>query len=158
MPLPAREVGGQFFIAQPLEHDLADDPADRQIAARGQQRDAAINPMAAARQQGEAGPRGGLVLGLRQDAAAAGDDGVGGENERVRMTRPHGARLCFREAHDMIGRQFAGARRLVDIGRLDMIRDNADLAQQFEAARRGRGEHQDRHRGLSCAGAARRSA
>ena len=41
-----------------------------------------------------------------------------------------------------LARQLGLARRLVDIGRLDGMGDDADLGQQGQAARAGRGEDQ----------------
>ena len=63
------------------------------------------------------------------------------------MPRLHRARLLLSHPYDVPGRQFAAARRLVDIGGLDLVGNDADLAQQIEPARRGRGEHQFLHRG-----------
>src|ERR1700674_2652177 len=96
VPLAAREISRQLLLAQPLEGDLADHATECQIAAGGQQRNSAINPVAAARQQVEAGAGGRLVLGFRQDAATARDDRVGGEDEGVGIARPYRSCLCLR--------------------------------------------------------------
>src|SRR5207302_5706795 len=129
LPFAAREIGSQFLIAQPLESDLADNAADRQIAGWGQQGNTPINPMAPARQQPQTVARRPLILGFRKDAAAASDDPVCGENEGVGMPRLHRARLLLSEPYDVPGRQFAAARRLVDIGGLDLVGNDAELAQ-----------------------------
>jgi hypothetical protein len=42
--------------------------------------------------------------------------------------RLHRVRLLLRQSHDMAGRQFAAARRLVDIGRVNVIGNDTDLA------------------------------
>ena len=74
-----------------------------------------------------------------EDAPAAGDHGVGRQDKGAGMALPHRLGLGAGQAQDMGSRQFARQRRLVDLGRVDAIGDDADLAQQFEAARRGGG-------------------
>ena len=127
-PLAAREIGVQLGRAEALELHLADHPADRDIAGRRHQRDAAIDPVTPARQQFEAGAGGRLVLGFRQDAAPAGDDRIGGENKGAGVPRRDGPRLGLGQPHDMRRRQLAALRGFVDIGRVDPIRHDADLA------------------------------
>jgi len=145
-PLAAREVGIHFEFAEPFELHLADHPADRDFAHRRDQSDSAEDAMAAPRQHFQAATGGRLVLGFRQNAAPAGDHGIGGENKRAGVPRRNRPRLGFREPYDKGGRQFAAAWRLVDIGRINQVRYDADLAQQIEPTRRGGSKHEGCHR------------
>jgi hypothetical protein len=111
-------------------------------------------------QQLEAHPRAGRVFGFGQDATAARDYRVGGEDICYGMTGDDNSRFLRRKAHGVSRRQLPGARGFVDIGGIDAIGDEADLSQELEAARRRRGEHEGRrrHKTLIPANAIRRSA
>ena len=50
------------------------------------------------------------------------------------MAKRHDRRLLRRQAAGMIGGKFAFERLFVDIGRIDPVRQDADLGQQLEAA------------------------
>ena len=102
--------------------------------------------MIAARQQAEAEI--GLLhgLGLGQDAAADGNDGVGGEHQRIAGDARGlglvlgGDRLLIGEALRELARQLVALRRLVDVGRHQMLGLDADLVEQREAPRGRRGK------------------
>ena len=105
----------------------------------GEQRHGGEDAVRAAREQAEA--LGGLFhgLGLGQDAAADGDDGVGGEHQRV-AGDAGGARLVLGgdgllvgEALRELARQLALFGRLVDMGRHQMLGLDADLVEQAPA-------------------------
>jgi hypothetical protein len=158
--LAAAEISRYLGLAQPLEGDLAVDPAGGKSTVGARQRDGAMDAVAAPGQQLEARPRARCVFGLGQDATAASDDSVGSENVRAEVTRDDGPCFFRRKAHGVSRRQLAGAWGFVDIGGVDSIGDKANLSQQFEAARRRGGEHEARrrHKTLIPADAARRSA
>jgi hypothetical protein len=96
------------------------------------------------RQQGQAGTRLGFVLGLGQDAAADAHHGIGGQHERPAPGCGDGGRLVVGQASGMGARQFVPARRLVHVGRDDLVRRKRHLLQKLEPARRGAGQHQTR--------------
>ena len=85
---------------------------------------------------------------LRQDAAAHGDDGIGGEDvgafEFV-VDADHGERrfrLRAREAHRAGARQLAAFRRFVDVGGAQRVGIDAGLVDQREPARRAGSQHE----------------
>ncbi len=98
--------------------------------------------MVAARQQPQA--LRGFVdqIGLRQDAAADRDHGVGGENEGaaqfvIELHRfERGVGLGAGQPIGAGARQFAPLRGLVDIGRTQRIGLDAGLVEQAEPSRR----------------------
>jgi hypothetical protein len=94
-----------------------------------------MHPVATPRQQFEAGSRARLVFGFGQDAPAAGDDRVRGEDKRAGIPRDYCLRLFPREANRMRGRQLTAVGSLINVGRIDAVGHEAHLAQQFEAAR-----------------------
>ena len=88
-------------------------------------------------------------LGLRQDAAADRDHGVGGEDEGAfsSSSSAHASRAplppCSRASRVGAGaRQFAALRRLVDVGRTQRVGLDADLVDKREPARRAGGENE----------------
>ena len=109
-------------------------------ARRGQDAHAGHDAMPGAGEEVEAASGGRLVLGLRQDAAAARHHGVGREHDGAAAARRHGGRLLLGEALGMLARQLAAVRRLVEDGRVDRVGLDADLAQEVEAPRRGGGQ------------------
>jgi hypothetical protein len=122
---------------------LTVDPAQYQPLVRACQRNAAVDTMAAPGQQLKAKSRSSRLRGFRQDAAAASDDCVGGQNISVGMPRHHGPRLFLREAHRMSRRQLTGPRHFVDIGGIDPVGLQPDLPKQSEPARRSGGEYEE---------------
>ena len=85
---------------------------------------------------------GAFVQRLGQDAATAGDHGVGGQNEPSGVTLGDGTRLGFRQTGGVRHRQLGLRRRLIDIGGIDRARHDADLAQQIHPSRRGGSQDQ----------------
>jgi len=89
-----------------------------------------------------------LEVGLAEHAAADRNHGIGGEHEGLGVILLGADELpgCFRlgareTAHDVAGHLALG-HALVDRGRAERIRGNADLLQQRQTARRGRGQHE----------------
>src|SRR5207237_2182057 len=114
LPFPGTQIGPDFGLAQPYERDLALDPAQHQPAVWAHQCDSAVHPVTASREQPEARPCARLVLGLRQDTPAAGNDGVRRQDIGAGMARDYRPRLFLRETHSVCGRQLAAAGGLVD--------------------------------------------
>ncbi len=87
-------------------------------------------------------------FGLRQDAAADRNDGVGGENVgafQFVIDAHHGKRgfrLLAGEPRGAGARQFAPLRRFVDVGGTQRVRLDANLVDQREPARRAGSEHE----------------
>jgi hypothetical protein len=98
--------------------------------------------MPPSRKEGERAARRRGVERLRQDAPAAGDDGVGAEHKGVGVTARDAPRLLLGEPEGMPRRQLVRQRRLVDGGGIDQVRRERDLGQKVETARRGRGENE----------------
>jgi hypothetical protein len=80
-----------------------------------------MNPVAPPRKKFETGPGARLVLGFREDAPAAGDDGVGGQDIGAGVTRDYRLRLFLRKAHRVGRRQLGAAGGLVNIGGIDAV-------------------------------------
>jgi hypothetical protein len=79
--------------AQSLEDDLrSDDPSDRSPIRRNDAK-AADDAMASTGQQPETALGARPRIGLREDATAAGYDGVGGQDVGLRITGRDGSRL-----------------------------------------------------------------
>jgi hypothetical protein len=85
-----------------------------------------------------------LLLGLGQDPPAHRNDRIGAERDRPLLGKRR--RLCGGQAHRMVGRQLARARRLVDVGGNDHIGNDANARQQLEPAWTCGGEDEP-HRG-----------
>ena len=102
--------------------------------------------MGAAREQAEADI--GLLhgLGLGQDAAADGNDGIGGEHQGVVADAGGfclvlgGDGLLVGETLGELARQLVLFGRLVDMGGHQMFGLDADLVEQRQPARRGGGQ------------------
>ena len=143
-PFPAREIGRDLALAEPLEAHHGHDRAHRPPAVGGDDRDPGVHPVPASGQQAQKALGGRAVVRLAEDAPAARHDGVGGEHVRAGRIGPgrHVSGLGCGQAQDMIPRQLAGQRRLVHLGDCDAIGDHPDLAQQGQTAGRGRGENQ----------------
>src|SRR5205823_6364148 len=75
-PFATAKISPDLRLAEALEGDLAVDAAQCQPMARARQSYAAVDPMAAPRQELEAEARRDRVRGFRQDTAAARDDRV----------------------------------------------------------------------------------
>jgi hypothetical protein len=99
--------------------------------------------VAAAGEHGEARADLGFVDGLGQDAAADGDDGVGGQGELARLMDDRG--LFGGQAAGMQARELVAAGCLVDVGGGDAIGGDADLGQEGEPAGARRGEDEGRY-------------
>ena len=80
------------------------------------------------------------VVRLGHDAAAKGNDGIGGED--VSAGFGDATRLLGRHALGIDPGQLVAVRRLVYVGRGHAVRNDADLGQQGEAPGTGRGEDQ----------------
>ncbi len=112
------------------------------------QTDRGMHAMRAAGQQPKTLRRLRRDLAFRQDAAPDADHGVGGENIAVgelgsrRRDPGGGAGLLAREARRERARQFGLAGRFIEIAGQKRIRLDPDLLQQFEAARRRRGQNE----------------
>jgi len=108
--------------------------------------------MAAAGQEVEA--RRCLVerLAFRQDPPADADHRVRGEREarreigRLRRHRRRSERLLHGQSFGERARRFAATRRLIDLGRQDRVRLDADLGQKREPTRGSRRKHEARAR------------
>ncbi len=66
------------------------------------------------------------VRRLGQDPSTGRDNSVSAEHGPARMTDGNRFRLCSGKPHDVKAWQFTGARRFVDIRRIDEIGDHAD--------------------------------
>ena len=88
--------------------------------------------MPAARQQLQAPARRRRIDRFRQNATAAGDHGVGGENVGAGMAEHNRPSLLLGEAHGVDRRQLIGVRGFIDVGRVDTVGLQPDLAEQFE--------------------------
>ena len=100
----------------------------------GDEGDAAEDPMPPAGQKGKAAPGSRPVAGFRQDAATAGDDGIGGEDEIARPVGGGSFRLGCGEAAGEITRKFPAARRLFDRSGMDARRRKTDLFEKDNSA------------------------
>jgi hypothetical protein len=92
-----------------------------------------------------------LTIGrLAEDPASERHSGVRGQNRKAHQPallqpRPSGLRLDTRNAYGVIGRRFAGERRLIEIGRAlcalaqqQHLEAHADLLQQLAPSRAAR--------------------
>ena len=98
------------------------------------------------RDQQQAASRRRLVEGFRQDAAAAGDDGIGAEHEGPGMTCRDLARLFLGETERVMRGRLARPWGLVDFGGIDGIRAEPHLHEKIAPARRGGGEDEGSYR------------
>ncbi len=130
-----------------LERDLADHAPRHRSPVGSNQCDAAVDPMPPTRQQREKCARRGLVRRLAEDAAAAQPRSCLPQAQKRRdaaAAPPRPWRTGQPQAHTPPATSLF-QRRLVDLGRVDNIRRDADLAQQFEAPRRGGCEDEGSH-------------
>jgi len=91
-----------------------------------------VDPMPATRQQLQAPARRRRIDGFWQNAPATGDYGVGGENVGAGMAGHHRPGLLLGEPYGMDRRQLIGVRGFIDVGRIDAVGLQPDLAEQFE--------------------------
>ena len=117
------------------EDDGGVDDAFGALAIGGGERDGGDDVVAAAGEEGEAGAHLGGVGGLGQDAAADGDDGVGGEHEMARCCGGAGFRVG--DAAGVEAGELGLEGRLVDAGGGDAGGGDADLREEGEAAGAG---------------------
>jgi hypothetical protein len=109
---------------------------------------AGVDAMIAAGEQPQALRRLIEQFRLRQDAAADGDDGVGGEDVgafELLIDAHHGERgvgLGAREPRRAGARQLAALRRLVDVGGTQRVGLDAGLIDQRQPARRAGSKHE----------------
>ena len=73
-------------------------PAAAMGSGGGDNANAAIDPVTAARQQFQKAPRFARICGLADDAPADADHGIGAEHEGVRVTRGDGGRFGLGQA------------------------------------------------------------
>ena len=92
--------------------------------------------------QGGAG--GIVILRLRQDTSATGDDRVSSQHEGALMTGCYRCGLSDREATCENAWQLTRQRRFVDIGRIQRVGRETYPHQQIASTRRGRSKHQPR--------------
>ncbi len=105
----------------------------------------AVDLMTPARQELEVTTRRLDVLGLGQDAPAAGDHGVGAEHDRPGVVRGDRARLVACQPRRELTWGLVAHRGFVGRSGVDEVGFEADAAQQLEPARRGGGQHETRH-------------
>jgi hypothetical protein len=84
-------------------------------------------------QQFEASSRLGFCIRLGQDAAAASDDGIRGQQEAAGMPDCHRGSLLGSEPCGMLGGKLVAERCFVQICGVDAGRFDTDLAQQVES-------------------------
>ena len=101
-----------------------------------------MDPVAASRKHLEALPGRAFILGLGQDPPAAGDHGVGAEDDGAGMASGHLLGLEARQTNGIAGRRLALRGRLVDVGGVDGGGLETDLAEKLPPARRSRSKHQ----------------
>ena len=87
-----------------------------------------------------------FILDLWQDSAADCDYGVGGENQRFGVFGGDGHGLRLRKTQCMLARELALGDALVNVGRVDTVRSDADPGKQVEAPRTRRSEDQPHER------------
>jgi hypothetical protein len=104
--------------------------------------------VAPAGKQREEARRLGGVGRLAEQAAAEGDDGVGGEHGRFVAGRDR-LGLADGEAQRTGARALAPGGALVDLGGEDGVGDDTDLGEQVAAARAGGAEDQPRAQALT---------
>jgi hypothetical protein len=97
--------------------------------------------MGAAGDQREELARLSLVRGLAENPAADGDDGVGGKDKGVGMPLVRGLGLRARQPRGGKPRRLVLKRGLIDVGRVDLVGLDPDLAEQSQAP--GTGARQD---------------
>ncbi|MNH95838.1 hypothetical protein D3C73_484910 [compost metagenome] len=133
---------------KPLEAHFRFDHLLTELSAGGDEADAGINPVAAARQKMQRGKRFFRIFGLFEDTAADGNDRIGRQDIAV----PQGwvvldgaigglglfARQPTSERAGMLGT----LRRLIDIHRHQPGRLDADLVEKIQTARRTRCQYQ----------------
>lgn len=92
--------------------------------------------MAAAGEQPQAFFRFGGSAGFRQDTGAGGNHGVGGDDVGVAL---QGGEFSGGQTQCVVAREFVGEGGFVDIGGKNLVRLDADLPEQSQAARAGGG-------------------
>src|SRR5271170_5688750 len=115
VPFAGRQISRDFARAQALERDLAVDVAQPHTPVGICQRNAGMDTMSSPGQQFETAARARFVHRLGEDATAAGDDRVGGEDVVAGMARHYRAQLLLGETQCMSSRLLLAVGRLVDL-------------------------------------------
>ncbi len=146
-PLAAREVPCFFRRRDPTHPDTRPGEMHMARTVRRHQPDRRQDLMPTTGKQIPAKSR--LLAGIRlgQDARPDSDDRIPGQHKTSRVTTPHKFGFFLRHPQGIGPRRFTPTRRFIHIGRVHRIRNNPDLRQKRDPARRCGRQNQALHHG-----------